>query len=258
MRLKLFNVWAWGNLPAGRVVTRLPRDVNSFVRSIAAELEAEQQRGDTPIVRRKVRSMIRQCGRAKRTQPLLNSVEAKLADAGVYADPDITDIDLGLDTYVRFTLAPPPPIGKIFKPERALAYHLSKWPNELERLLPHLGRLRLKYGGQARERTYGFEGMQLKPDIVFDSDSGNHLACELERGDPKYESVDQLEYYIRSVQAREGPTVGVLITGSPRTHGLRNQIARGIERLNASGLEAHWFTYDVDVVLTRRLNLEDA
>lgn len=163
----------------------MPRSIESFVDEIATALEREKLLGEVPVVRRKVRSVVYKCGSKRRTQPFLDSIEAGLAEAGVFVDPDITDIDLGLDTYVRFTLEPPLPVGRIFKPERALAYHLSKWPSSLEQAFPELGRLKHHHGGSKPERSYWLEGMELKPDLVFSSGSGSWLVCELERATPR-------------------------------------------------------------------------
>lgn len=213
------------------------------------DLNADRRRGKTQVTRRLVRSILYQCGWQKRSPERLTALENRLADAGLYADPDITDMDLGLGTWIRFTPEPPPPVGRVFKPERALGYHLSKYPAELERELPHLGTLRHISGGCKPEKTYGFEGIDLKPDLVFSSSSGRWLVCELERGDPKNESVDQLEMYARAVGARGKTITAALITGSPRSAGVKKQATRRIQTLRTQGFDAWWIVYDVAVRL---------
>jgi len=225
------------------------RDITSLISGLNVALDKDVLTGTTPLTKKRIRAIIHACGWKQRSPQRLDELESRLGDAGLFANPDITDMDLGLNTWIRFTREPATPVGKILKPERALGYHLSKYPAELERVLPDLKKLRHRHGGRKPEKTYGFEGMSLRPDLVFSSSSGKWLTCELERGDPKKESVDQLELYMRAVSKPNRDVVGVLVTGTPRTKGVANQTARRIEDLRRRDFDARWIVYDVAVRL---------
>lgn len=227
------------------------RSPKAFVGRIVADLELKELQGRPQTTKRKLGTLIKGCGWQKRSAERLAELMHLLADQGVFPDPDISDIHLPLDTYVTFGREPPTPIGQTIHPERALAYVLSKYPHHLETALSDLGRLKLQSGGTKPERTYYLGDKPVRPDLLFSSTSGRWLVCELETGEPRQESIEQLLRYMKAVETpgRAGKITGLLVTGQPRTSGLHGRVAEEMEGRRSGGLDMRWIIYDVDIVL---------
>ncbi len=228
----------------------MPRSVDAAVQSISRSLEQRAAQGDSdPITWRKLSSLIHACGWDRRSVPRLEELAAAVAGAGIFASLDLTAMDLGLDTTVRFGRRPWLQLGHVFESELALAYHLSKYPAALETALA-LGKLRHLSGGRKPEKQYNYFGSWIRPDLVFSSPGGPLVVVELERGDPKDESVDQLTRYMDAVSTRHNrPSVGALISGRPRRAAMRRHIHAELEQLEQRGSEVVWLWYDVGVEL---------
>ncbi len=223
-----------------------PTPMDSFIEEIARSLDEAAARDPvTPRVRRRLRTVVRRCGWQRRTVARMATLEARLSEAGIHTSIDLEDLDISPDSTVWFSREPALKLDRIFRTEKALAYHLSKYPIAIERVLPDLGRLRLKAGGRLPERTIRFEGVKLRPDLVFRSSNGHTVVAELKRGDPTLSAVAQLELYLRALTARGTPTIGLLVTATPRTRALRAQVSRQMNGLRGQGFDARWLLYDV-------------
>lgn len=223
--------------------------IASFVSTIAADLDRKSASDSHPVARRKLSTVLSKCGYGRRHKNWLEELHRELADAQVFFDPDVTDMDLGLDTWIRFTREPPRSLNRIFSDEKALGYHLSRWSDALEKTLG-LGSLRHVHGGRKAERQYPLDDAYVKPDLVFRSEYGPYIVCELEVGDPKDESVSQLLKYVDAADAAyRSPVVGVLITAKPRRRASERSIAKHLSELSNEGRDLRWFWYDVHVDL---------
>jgi hypothetical protein len=158
---------------------------------------------------------------------------------------------LGLDTFVKFRLEPFVVLSQIFKSERELGYHLSKYRDVLELSLPDLAPLRHRAGGRLAEREWQILDAHLRPDLVFKSDKRGWVVFELERGDPKRESVMQLRQYMAATSElkRDPNVIGVLVTAPPRRVALRRDTERELQDLRTQGLDVRWIWYNVAVEL---------
>lgn len=220
--------------------------VESFVGGLERSLDGKEVSART---KRKLSSVISACGWKKRSPQRLEQLNEVLSHAGIYADQDLLDMNLGVDTFVWFSRRPPLPVGKIFHQERAVGYHLGKYKDALEEALPEYAPLLHKSGGHKKEASYTLDGERFIPDLVFKAKSGEWLVCEIERGDPKRDSVPQLIDYMRAVSNGSRLVVGVLITARPRTHYWRETVGRLIETIPSDLGPAHWLWYDVSVTL---------
>lgn len=174
----------------------MARRVDAFVRSLERSLD---ERGTTKT-KRKLATVITSCGWKKRSGPRLQELSEALAHAGIYPDQDLQDLYLGIDTYVWFSRRPPLPVGQIFQQERAAGYHFGRYKDVLDSALPQYAPLVHKSGGNRKEKVYDLNGQSLIPDLVFRSGrSGPWIVCEIERGDPRRQSVPQLIDYMRAV-----------------------------------------------------------
>ena len=157
----------------------MARSVETFVRSLGRSLE----RPGTTKTKRKLATVITSCGWKKRSAGRLQELNEALAHAGIYADQDLLDLYLGIDTFVWFSRRPPLPVGQIFYQERAAGYHLGKYKEVLEAALPEYAPLVHKSGGNLKEKVYDLDGRKVIPDLVFRSGrSGPWIVCEIERG----------------------------------------------------------------------------
>ncbi|MGA7272949.1 MAG: hypothetical protein WB239_17895 [Acidimicrobiia bacterium] len=66
-----------------------------------------------------------QRGWNRRSEQRLEDLKYAPATAGIFADRDLADMNLGLDTSVWFTRRPVNILNEIFYEERALGYHLG-------------------------------------------------------------------------------------------------------------------------------------
>lgn len=231
----------------------MAKSVESVITALKASIERELSKGDThPTTWRKLSTLVSACGWTNRTSTRMHTLAAAIAAARLYASHDLTDLDLGLDTSIRFSKAPWTDLTKIFKDESELGYHLSKYPSALENAIPHLGKLSHLHGGRKKEREYFYEDTSVFPDLVFRSAQGGIVVVELERGDPKDESVNQLERYLDAAAKRHGmPVSGVLITGSPRRAAQRRQFNDHLTLLRKRHPDITWLSYDVKVSLSQ-------
>jgi hypothetical protein len=221
------------------------RSVESFVARVVEDLEKKSEERRPVIVRRKVSTIISQCGYSRRSERLLAELDRAIEEAHIFVDPVVTDTGLGLDTWIRFTNEPPPSQTQTFQKESALGYHLSKYPDRLAQALGR-GSLTLKHGGKKPEKKFVLDGEYVKPDLVFRSADGSHVVCELKVGDPTDRSVSQLLKYVEAADATyQSSVVGVLVTGQPRLQGTTNRVKRHLEELSRGGRDLRWFWYDV-------------
>lgn len=228
----------------------MSRSPESFVAGLVSDLELKRLQGKPEATRRKLKTLVEESGWEKRSPERLKALIGSLGDAGLFADPDISDIHLPLATYISFSREPRTPVGRTIHPERALGFVLSKYPDRLEAVLSDLGKLKLHSGGAKPERTFYLDDQSVKPDLVFTSSSKRWLVCELEAREPKGDSIDALVRYIEVISRLGKPVTGLLVTGTPTTNGQRRHIERKVGSLRERGVDARWVTYDVDVVLT--------
>ena len=215
---------------------------------LAGEIAGDEgsQRRSKPGSRRKLSTVIGRCGWKKRSPQRLEKLDADLDRAGIYTSVDIEDLDVGLDTWVLFGREPFVELGHVFK--RVLSG--TSW----QPIQNHLkGRFRSSDAsaigmGSKPERSFHDLGTPLRPDLVFKASNGTWVACELERGDPKRESVGQLEQYLRALDAHyAGPVAGLLITARPRAANLGRLIEGQMMNLRRSYPDVAWLTYDIRV-----------
>lgn len=162
----------------------MARDPESFVAGLVRDVTIRKLHGKPETTRRKLSTVLAQCGWKKRSPERLTELVALLGDKGLFSNPDILEINLPLDTSVTFGREPPTPLGQTIHPERALGYVLSRYPRHLQEAVPDLGHLKLYSGGAKPERTFYLRDKAVKPDLVFTSASGRWLVCELETGSP--------------------------------------------------------------------------
>jgi hypothetical protein len=119
-----------------------------------------------------------------------------------------------------------------------------------ERAVPEVGRLKLRYGGEKREKVFYVDGDPVKPDLVFTSSRGDWIVAEPEKGDPPLEGTEQAERYVRALQQnRKESVIGLFVTGRPESRGLTQHVNGQIRTLRSGGPDVRWLWYDVDIRL---------
>lgn len=226
--------------------------MESFVASLDKALSlASRRSGEQGTVWRKLSTVVQQCGWKRRTAARMTELEHALAEIGIFASVDLADLDLGPDTTVRFARRPWTPVGRIIKPERALAYLLSENPATILEALPQLGRITHLHGGRTKERKYSLHGSQIRPDLVFRSDTGAYVVFELKSEQAEPDAVTQLKEYIEAVAgAHAAPVRGVLVAARPSNPGLLARVQQELKALRVF-YPVDWIWYDVAVKASR-------
>jgi hypothetical protein len=224
------------------------RNTESFVFSLQNALEeAEESRGAQPAsVRRKMRTVARECGWKARSHGRIESLHFALDDAGIYAFPEISDDSVTMDTYIAFskTDRAARPLGKIFGKEDGIQRFVQKYYADVFR--GHEGLEGLKLVG--REVAIAAGRQTLRADLVFKTSSNQAVIVEFKRGDPGLKAPAQLRRYMKAARSKYDDVFGVLVTAKPRTESLEKTIKREIASQNAE-LPITWYWYTVEVDL---------
>jgi len=227
---------------------RQPADPARYAARVALDLADAEARGRTHI-RRRVTTVLNGSGWERRTRTNLKRIRDALAAAGVHIDTDITNLGLARNAWIYFASTPfvSRDLGRIFGYGRDLKWYVAHYPEEVFRGLPgledltfHRSEMPVEYGGELH-----------KIGLLFRDPQGTYVAIALERGDPRDDSVAQLERYLRGLQA-EGhtPVRGLLITARPSGAQLEADVADRMARLN-DRLPVQWFWYDLNLSLRR-------
>ena len=167
----------------------------------------------------------------------------------MHIDTDITNLGLARSTWIYFASNPfvTRDLGRTFGYERDLNWFVAHYPEEVFRGFPGLEDLTF----YSSEMPVEYGGALHKIGLVFRDPEGTYVATELERGDPRDNSVAQLERYMRGLAAAGHPLVrGLLITARPSGAQLEADVADRIARLN-DRFPVQWFWYDLNVNLRR-------
>jgi hypothetical protein len=95
--------------------------IAAFIERMQAALYWEKANGNTiPIVRRKLRTVVDECGLKRATSSFLQQLQGRLATAGIYSEPPIADGRVLLNDWIRFSTGPFPPDSFAFSKEKHL------------------------------------------------------------------------------------------------------------------------------------------
>jgi hypothetical protein len=94
--------------------------VAAFIDRMAHALREEEKSGaKPPLARRKLRTILADCGK-KGSAGGLAAIADRLTEAGIYSEPGLTDSGLRLDDWVCLSTGPFPPDAAVFPKESAL------------------------------------------------------------------------------------------------------------------------------------------
>lgn len=94
--------------------------VRTFIDRMAQTLREDEQKGvRPPFERRKLRTMLADCGK-RGSAGVLAEIEARFTEAGIYTEPRLADSGLRLDDWVWFSTGPFPPDSAFFPREADL------------------------------------------------------------------------------------------------------------------------------------------
>jgi Endonuclease NucS len=196
----------------------------------------------TDATHSKLSVIVHACGAKKRSSKLMTNLADALLARGIYTDPDITDLRVPLETWVRFSYEPPTPSevpGLLFPGEYGLERFIALNAPRIEGL-----------NGIDIIKTQ-FEVPGGLVDIVGrDRATGQLVAIELKKGAPDQKLVAQLFNYVRALDgtpvAPDGVR-GVILTGLPDA-----KLQEYAEHLAADyGYQVDWYLYRVEMTLER-------
>lgn len=184
-----------------------------FVTGIKDALRERQTRGEaTPLVRRKLTTIVSECGYDNVMAAFLVRLRTLLEENGVYTEPPLDQEDLEHDDFVYFSTGPFPADSLLFPKERQL--------QEFVRSCLGSGRfrgLRLYKDGDRDGWEFPVPGRRV--DLLCEEQrrdgKGGLVAMELKRGESAREAVDQLVGYIDKLRTMfpDRRVKGIVISG---------------------------------------------
>jgi hypothetical protein len=94
--------------------------VGTFIERMHADLREDEQKGvRPPLERRKLRTILADCGK-RGSAGVLAEIEARLTEAGIYTEPRLADAGLRLGDWVWLSTGPFPPDSALFPKESDL------------------------------------------------------------------------------------------------------------------------------------------
>lgn len=205
--------------------------LESFVEEIREEVAAHGPNGLPE--RRKLRSILRALGLARKSTAALLDLQRRFDDEAIFVLPPLTDQYLGLDEWVRFSSRPLPPERLLFPTER-----------ELRRaILSAIGRVDPLRGLRTPRPEYRLRSGKRIDILCRDKRTGEPVAIELKRhfrAELAAELLGYLDELEADGMARKLPLRGIVISGSedPTTMEIFRKVDSNHRRID-------WLVYDI-------------
>ncbi|HQZ72845.1 MAG TPA: endonuclease NucS [Anaerolineae bacterium] len=211
----------------------------TFIELMHEALQADTTKGVTPpIERRKLRTIITDCGQKRGSQQFLARLASRLAEAGIYSEPAIADSGLRADDWVLFSSGPFPPDSAFFPRETDLQRFVEACLGSgvFRNLEPYRG------DGRKSGREYLLpDGRRI--DLLCQertrSGVGALVVIELKR-EHERGTIEQVMSYIDTLKKlHPSRTVrGIIVSGR------ESQVASTLLK-TATGYDIKWFCYRV-------------
>lgn len=201
-------------------------------------------------VSHKISVVVGGSGWEKRSPQNLSRIAKAFESVGVHLDTDLTDMTLSREHRITFSLTPflPRTLGLEFRAEQHLKSFLASHYENVFAGVRGLERLTF-VGTEVRVEDAGQERFI---DVVFCDHDGTLVAVELEKGDPKPNSMNQLRSYMRGLMTGGRNVRGILITGRPKAAQIEEDTIADLRALGPK-YDVEWYWYDARVSLSRLL-----
>lgn len=195
------------------------RSIARFIAHLVAALgESEAAGMRPPVERRKLSTVLRECGRSRMSDQFALALSDSLHRAGVFASPPLDDVTLARTSWLCFSTAPFLPEALLFPTERDLREFVaaSIGRGVFRHLRPH------REGGRIKCREYHLPSGK-KIDLVCDEVArGNPVAIvaiELKAASD-LKLVPQIFQYVEELRLRfrDRPVKGIVIAGDGQWH----------------------------------------
>jgi hypothetical protein len=211
--------------------------LEQFVKSVEGSLRAQS------TTRRKLSTILRECGYKRRTRGLAQSLQEELERCGVFPRPHLTAPVLRGDTFITFSRDG----YREYENDQGLIDSEKRLEQVLLKALRHIPELR---DLRLKETQYVVPGTRRRVDVAFkDTRTGELVLCELKKDDGGYGPTAQLRTYLK-LHEKNCPDVrvrGLLITGeeTPVLHQL-------VDAARNADHQIDWFCYELQLKLHRQ------
>lgn len=204
-------------------------------------VDGETFEGGKDVRRLKLSTILARCGWARRSDQRMERLAAMLSERGLVATPPLTDRELTVDGWVRFSRRPPPVPVQTPPSEADLIKYLHANHRHIEPLDgygPNIVREESRPSGK-------------RPDLIIkDAARRRWLVIEVEnKGLANHEAPLQLLDYMREIKDRELPAgweiEGMIISAAADPHHVQM-----LMDAKAPG-PVHWLTFTMQVELQR-------
>jgi hypothetical protein len=226
----------------------MSRTPDNCAAGVVADLDRAAKKGHS-TVRKYIGTLVTDAGWQNRSASNVKLIQAALANAGVFADCDISDMRLPRTTWVHLATQPFPDThtGPEFQREEDLNAYLQYWHDEAFAGIPDLDGLRFVQA----EKPVEYDGTIRKVDLLFEDDNGTTVLVDLKAGDPPDGMIKKLRRYLNACRKRGlEPLRAVLITGIPATAQDRTDILTDLDELRTS-FDVQWYQYRLGITLKR-------
>lgn len=190
-----------------------------FISRLAAALAESEAAGmRPPVERRRLSTVLRECGRSRMSNQFTLALSDSLHRAGVFASPPLDDATLARTSWLCFSTAPFRPEALLFPTERDLREFVAAAIGRgvFRHLRPH------REGGQIKCREYHLPSGK-KIDLVCDEIVKGHpgaiVAIEL-KATRDLGLVPQIYQYVEELRRRfrDRPVKGIVIASDAQWH----------------------------------------
>lgn len=218
--------------------TDTPDPIAKCIRGLQEALRNNSAQGQPPPVeRRKLRTLVSECGRKRGTPAVLEQIAQRFQEAGLYFDCPVSDSSLRPDDYVWISTGPFPPDAMLFPREADLRkFVLACLGSGAFRQLEPLK-------GQSKGLEFSLpDGSRV--DLLCQerakSGAGALVAIEFKR-DHQRGTIEQLIGYIEQLKVMfpGRPVKGIVISGR------EDQALAARLPIMAQGYDIRWFCYQV-------------
>ncbi len=235
------------------------RDLAWFVGRISKDLTENDYHG-IPLLRRQLRTVLRQAGKKRRAPAWLADLEHALKGANkdrpIYCSPLLSDPTLRLRDWVHFSTDRLNPISAVRESEKVLTNRLMSNPNWIAGAIPAYGGVSLADHTEVGRFEYRLDGKRYRPDLVLETSRRGLVVCEIEAGKPKRESIPQLDDYVRVATRKLKKKVSALLITYPTMTSMERDLTwRRLTWIEARGRpEWLWFTESGGLTSAHRPN----
>lgn len=201
--------------------------------------------------KRKVRTVVRECGRKRRSRKLLSDLEEVMDAAGLHVWPELDDSGLNPDSWLRFSKQPAAEraLGRSFKNERSMHEFIRDYH---QLVFADTELANLEYEGS--EIPIHLDLDEVRLDMLFRDSGGTAVVVEFKHEAPTPAVAAQLRRYMSALMSHEEAVRGVLLTNRPTSLAEERSIKKELE-LGGERFRIDWYWYSLSLPIRKATDL---